>query len=196
MYEYELQADAEFVFEKHGAYGPSSLTPGSGARSVSAGRSTFADAGPGQLSALERSLIFTDGPSPAPGIVSVASSGCHTMRPVAPLTGPTASNAFAKIEVGDLVSLELRDGTRHRFEVSQIEDEALVAESGRRYLRADMTYLEHETVDVRRTTGLVAGITVGYVILIKILESINFFGKLDVRPSRTLPPLPQSRRHQ
>ena len=109
-------------------------------------------------------------------IVSVASSGCHTMRPVAPLIGPTASNAFSKIEVGDLVTLELRDGTRHRFEVSQIEDEALVAESGRRYLRAEMAYLEHETVDVRRTTGLVAGITVGYVILLKILESINFFG--------------------
>ena len=108
--------------------------------------------------------------------LSVASSGCETMRPVAPLTGPTASNAFTKIEIGDLVSLELRDGTRHRFEVSQIEDDALVAESGRRYPRAEMTRLEHETVDARRTTGLVAGITVGSVILLKILESINFFG--------------------
>ena len=109
-------------------------------------------------------------------IMSVASTGCHTMRPVAPLTGPTAANAFAKIEVGDLVSLELLDGTRHRFEVSQIEDDALVSEAGRRYPRAEMAHLEHETVDVRRTTGLVAGITVGYVILLKILESINFFG--------------------
>ena len=45
------------------------------AREAARGRSTFADAGPGQLSALERSLIFTDGPSPAPGIVSVAASG-------------------------------------------------------------------------------------------------------------------------
>ena len=35
MYEYELQADAEFVFEKHGAYGPSSLTLGSGEVRVS-----------------------------------------------------------------------------------------------------------------------------------------------------------------
>lgn len=45
------------------------------AREAARGRATFADAGPGQLSALERSLTFTDGPSPAPGIVSVASSG-------------------------------------------------------------------------------------------------------------------------
>jgi hypothetical protein len=45
------------------------------AREAVRGRATFADAGPGQLSAIERSLVFTDGPSPAPGIVSIASSG-------------------------------------------------------------------------------------------------------------------------
>lgn len=45
------------------------------ARETAQGRATIADAGPGQLSGIERSLIFTDGPSPAPGIVSVAISG-------------------------------------------------------------------------------------------------------------------------
>jgi hypothetical protein len=108
--------------------------------------------------------------------LGTVSAGCHTMQPVTPLTGPSAPKAFAKIEVGDLVSVQLRDGTTHRFEVSQIEDAALVAESGRRYPLADMAHLEHEAVDARKTTGLVAGITVGYVVLLKILESINFFG--------------------
>jgi len=108
--------------------------------------------------------------------LGIVSAGCHTMRPVTPLSGPAAPKAFAKIEVGDLVSLQLRDGTTHRFEVSQIEDGALVAESGRRYPLAEMVHLEHEAVDARRTTGLVAGITVGYIVLLKILESINFFG--------------------
>ena len=43
------------------------------ARDAMRGKRTVDDAGPGQLSEIERSLIFTDGPSPAPGIVSVAS---------------------------------------------------------------------------------------------------------------------------
>jgi hypothetical protein len=45
------------------------------ARVAARGRATLADAGPGQLAAIDRSLIFTDGPSPAPGIVSVAIEG-------------------------------------------------------------------------------------------------------------------------
>jgi hypothetical protein len=45
------------------------------ARKAARGRATLADAGPGQLAAIDRSLIFTDGPSPAPGIVSVAIEG-------------------------------------------------------------------------------------------------------------------------
>lgn len=45
------------------------------ARDAMRGKRTVDDAGPGQLSGIERSLTFTDGPSPAPGIVSVAVSG-------------------------------------------------------------------------------------------------------------------------
>ena len=44
------------------------------ARRVAAGRSTFLDAGPGQLGATASALIFVDGPSRAPGVVSVAST--------------------------------------------------------------------------------------------------------------------------
>ena len=47
-------------------------TAAAAAREASRGRPTLTDAGPGQLSAIERSLVFTDGASAAPGIVSVA----------------------------------------------------------------------------------------------------------------------------
>jgi hypothetical protein len=45
------------------------------AREAMHGKGSIMDAGPGQLSAIERSLTFTDGPSQAPGIVSVAIAG-------------------------------------------------------------------------------------------------------------------------
>jgi len=43
------------------------------AREAAAGRATFFDAGPGHLAQTADSLIFVDGPSQAPGVVSVAS---------------------------------------------------------------------------------------------------------------------------
>ena len=44
------------------------------ARRVASGRATFLDAGPERLSEIVKRLIFVDGPSPAPGVVSVAST--------------------------------------------------------------------------------------------------------------------------
>jgi hypothetical protein len=44
------------------------------ARDAAAGRATFLDAGPGQLGAVSTSLVFVDGSSPVPGVVSVAST--------------------------------------------------------------------------------------------------------------------------
>jgi hypothetical protein len=108
--------------------------------------------------------------------VVAASSGCQSMRQVTPLTGPTASQAFGRIEIGDLVSVEMRDGTRHLFEVRRIEGEALVAEDGRAYPRAEMIRLEHQIVDARRTTGLVIGLAIAYYVFLRIVESTNLFG--------------------
>ena len=45
------------------------------ARRAMHGKRTIQDAGPGQLSGIEASLVFTDGPSPAAGIVSVTTAG-------------------------------------------------------------------------------------------------------------------------
>lgn len=44
------------------------------ARRVASGRATFLDAGPGELSAIAGRLTFVDGPSPSPGVVSVAAT--------------------------------------------------------------------------------------------------------------------------
>lgn len=44
------------------------------ARRAAAGSATFLDAGPGQLGANGAAMIFVDGPSQAPGVVSVAST--------------------------------------------------------------------------------------------------------------------------
>ena len=44
------------------------------ARRAAAGSATFLDAGPGQLGAIGSAMIFVDGPSQAPGVVSVAST--------------------------------------------------------------------------------------------------------------------------
>lgn len=44
------------------------------ARRAAAGSATFLDAGPGQLGSMGSASIFVDGPSQAPGVVSVAST--------------------------------------------------------------------------------------------------------------------------
>lgn len=44
------------------------------ARRAARGRSTFLDAGPAQLTPLASALVFVDGPSQAPGVVSVATT--------------------------------------------------------------------------------------------------------------------------
>jgi hypothetical protein len=112
-------------------------------------------------------LVFTLG---------VASTGCHSMRPVLPSGTTNAQRTFARIEIGDLVAVEMQDGSRHRFEVRGIEGDALVADSGRRYARGEMRKLEHEGVDAGKTVGLVTAIVAAYAIFWKIASDFNFFG--------------------
>jgi hypothetical protein len=108
--------------------------------------------------------------------LGTASTGCHTMRPVSHVGLPSTARPFAKIDIGDLVAVEMQDGSRHRFEVKGIEGDALVASSGRKYHHGEMVKLEHEAVDAGKTSGLVAGIVAGYAVVWKILSSIEFFG--------------------
>jgi len=108
--------------------------------------------------------------------IALALAGCRTMRPIE-LSGPAAPKVFADIEIGDLVAVEMRDGTEHRFEVRGIEGEALVSDVGRRYPRSEIVKLQHESVDAKRTVGLVGGIAAGYALCLKIIESTGVFGR-------------------
>lgn len=118
--------------------------------------------------------------SPTPVVAAVlacaiASTGCATMRPVQISVTPQ-TRTFGPVDVGDLVQLTLTDGTRHRFAVNAIEGDAIVSDTGRRYARAEIVQLSRESVDARATIGLTAAIAAGSVIVLRILESIRFFG--------------------
>jgi len=100
-------------------------------------------------------------------------AGCRTMRPIA-VSGSAATTAFAGIEIGDLVMVEMRDGTKHRFAVGRIEGEALVSDAGRRYPRSEMVKLRHETAP--KPAGLVGGIVAGYGVL-QTMAAKGFLGR-------------------
>jgi hypothetical protein len=108
-------------------------------------------------------------------ICAIVSTGCATMRPgaisVAPQTRP-----FAGLNVGDLVQLQLTNGTRHRFEVKAIEGDAIVSDTGQRYARGEIAQLSRETVNGAKMGSLVGVIVAGSAIVLKVLESIQFFG--------------------
>jgi hypothetical protein len=107
--------------------------------------------------------------------LGLALTGCRTMRPVE-LNAVSAPKAFAGIEIGDLVAVEMNDGSQHRFEVKGIEGETLVSGAGKRYPRSEMLRLEHENVDPGRTAGLVGSIVAGYAVMLKLVES-GVFGR-------------------
>jgi hypothetical protein len=109
-------------------------------------------------------------------ICAIVSTGCVTMRPI-PITGaPQQTRAFGKLDVGDLVQVQLTDGSRHRFEVKAIEGDAIVSNTGRRYTRGEIAQLARETFDGPKTGSLVGGIVAGGIIFLRILDSIDFFG--------------------
>jgi hypothetical protein len=108
--------------------------------------------------------------------IAIALNGCRTMRSIEPITGIEAPTTFANIEIGDLVAVEMKDGSKHRFEVKGIEGEALVSGVGKRYPRSEMAKLEHETIHPTKTLGLVGGIVAGYAVMLKLVES-GVFGR-------------------
>ncbi len=71
------------------------------ARRAASGSGTFLDAGPGELSAIGSPMIFVDGPSQAPGVVSVAST-----RAVwgAAVMGPSGTCYLLRVASGEGVT--------------------------------------------------------------------------------------------
>ena len=70
----------------------------SAARDAAAGRATFLDAGPGHLGEISTSLVFVDGPSPVPGVVSVAS---ETDIWAAAVMGPSGTCYWLRFSPGE-----------------------------------------------------------------------------------------------
>ncbi len=108
-------------------------------------------------------------------IIAIVATGCRTMRPI-DLNSSNVPKAFAGIEIGDLVAVELRDGSKHRFEVRGIEGEALVSDVGRRYPCSEMVKLQHESVHAGKTIGLVGSIVAGYAVL-QTMVAKGYFGR-------------------
>ncbi len=71
------------------------------ARRAAAGSATFLDAGPGQLGATGADSIFVDGPSQAPGVVSVAST---RVAWGAAVMGPSGTCYLLRFAPGDGVT--------------------------------------------------------------------------------------------
>lgn len=85
--------------------------------------------------------------------------GCHHMVPIVarPSTQPpTASAVATELKVGDEVRVTLRNGDSARFEVAEVQAEALVARDGRRFNYADVSRLEKRRVSKGRTIALIA----------------------------------------
>jgi hypothetical protein len=102
-----------------------------------------------------------------------ALAGCSTMRPIERINAETAPGLFSKIEIGDRVAVKLTDGSTHRFTVREIEAEAVVSDSGRRYPRVDIASVRREARGARKAAGVAKAIAGGYAVLMRILTFGN-----------------------
>ena len=91
--------------------------------------------------------------------LAMGSAGCTSMRTV-PLAGSPPAPVLEAVQAGDTVIVETRDGRRHRFVVGQVDGEAVVAEGGARYERADIVRLQRRSFSAVRTALLLGGFLV------------------------------------
>lgn len=97
-------------------------------------------------------------------LAAPAIGGCTSVRTIDPATVPTGA-AFRNIDVGDTITLHLRDGRSLKIVVDRIEVDALVSMEGVRYPRSDIRQLQRRSLDGWKTGLLVAGAVLGaYVV--------------------------------
>jgi hypothetical protein len=96
----------------------------------------------------------------------VTGAGCTSLRPIRPSTDP-AEPLYSHLESGDKVVLHLRDERRIEITVTRVETDAIVADDGRRYERADITRAEVRAISPGRVTLItVAAVAGGYFVLL------------------------------
>ena len=98
-------------------------------------------------------------------LVTVSTSSCTSMRPIRAASAPTAPKEYLDIKPGDRVALEMADGRRARFRVQRVDSDALVADNGERYARAEMRQLSRQRFSHVKTWSLVGGVAFGLVVL-------------------------------
>jgi hypothetical protein len=98
---------------------------------------------------------------------SLATSGvgCTSMKTIPPVTSPAAP-AFGRVEAGDLVIVETRDGRRVQFVVQQVEGDAIVSPEGVRYTRDEIAKLQRRSFSGPKTALALGGAFLAlYVVL-------------------------------
>lgn len=96
----------------------------------------------------------------------VTGAGCTALRPIRPSTDPSGP-MYSHLERGDEVVLHLRDDRRVEIIVNIVEPDAIVAEDGTRYDRADITRAEVRAVSPGRVALItIAAVAGGYLILL------------------------------
>ena len=113
--------------------------------------------------------------------VSVAliasTAGCTAMHRIDRIDAPTPPRALARIEVGDLVTLVMKDGRKASFEVGSIRPDLLVSVTGEQFPRAEMASLEHDRLDLERSLVLSGVIAAGVYVFGLFLGAIGFGGQ-------------------
>ena len=99
-------------------------------------------------------------------------AGCTSMRPIRGANAPTAPQAYRNISPGDHLWVEMRDGRRVQFRVQRADDQAIIAENGERYPRAEILTLKQRRFSHVKTWSLVGGVGVGVVFVIAALSAI------------------------
>lgn len=96
--------------------------------------------------------------------IGIGGSACTSMKTIRPATDPRMP-AFSAVKAGDEVTLHMGDGRRLKIRVSAVDDDGIVSMEGIRYERRDITHLQRRSFSVAKTTGLVAGVALGALVV-------------------------------
>ena len=101
-------------------------------------------------------------------LVTVSTSSCTSMHPIRSASAPIAPKEYLEIKPGDRVAVEMADGRRARFRVQRVDSDALIADNGERYVRAEMRQLSRQRFSHAKTWSLVGGIGFGVFLALAV----------------------------
>jgi hypothetical protein len=111
-------------------------------------------------------------------VVTIAATpSCTAMHRIERMDSPAPPLDFGRIEVGDLVSVVMKDGRKAKFEVASIDPNLVVSVDGEQFLRRDMARLDDDRLSLERSVLVAAAIAAGVYLLGSLLGSIGFGGR-------------------